>query len=194
MARVIINTSDLLERIEKMRTDMQKFQELDPELLKKRPAEKKWSVMEVIEHMNLGHKPYKEKIEDTFPKLPESTSMVDNVKAGGMASYLMKRFPPAAEGKIRFKMKTFGPFHPVLELDKLNGEKSSEIFKSFYDSLDHLKSAIERFQKKEVKAKKFNSAVGAWVRFNIAEAIQFVICHNERHMQQIRNTLVKLEE
>ena len=188
MARAVIIPEDQIGRINKLASRIEGIQNLDLEILKKRPHEKAWSSIEVVEHMILGHKDYVEKINQALAIIQEQKEPIEKIRSRAMPSFLIKRFPPK-EGKIRFKMKTMKRFYPVFDLKDVNQEKAEDIFKNFFESLDHLMNAVEQYRTKDATSHIFPSAVGAWVRFNVAEAIEFIICHNERHMQQIENVL-----
>ena len=191
MAKVFIQPEHQITRISKIEKRAKEIQSLAFETLTKRPKEESWSSIEVVQHMSLGHRDYIEKIDNALKQIPDVDSPMDKIKAKAMASFLIKRFPPKEE-KIRFKMKTMKQFKPVFDVKKIDQQKLGEVFEEFYQSLQHLLKSIEAYRTKDPTAVRFNSAVGASVKFNVAEAIEFIICHNERHMQQIENTLKKV--
>lgn len=193
MSRVKIRVQDQLQRINQLHHEMDKLRSLDLEILTKRPDKKTWSTIEVIEHMILAHKPYEIKLDETISKLSDTSQPVDEMKSTAIPSFLIKRFPPK-RGKIKFKMKTMKQFKPLLDLQKVDRAKVDVILKNFDYSLDHLTSTIKAYRKKDTKKIRFNSAIGSSVKFNVAEACEFVICHNERHMQQIQNILNLVKE
>ena len=192
MANVLISVQDQLKRLNKLVEDIKEISGEELSILTARPDEKSWSVIEVVEHMTLGHKPYQSKIDNALSKISERQELQDQVKSRSIPSFLIKRFPPK-EGRIRFKMKTMKPFKPVFDIAAVDSKKTSEIFENFNKSLLHLHDSVEQYRSKNVKEIRFNSAVGATVRFNVAEASEFIICHNERHMQQIKNILKKVK-
>ncbi len=185
MSRVKISAPQQIERIQQMNQHLDDLLSSSAQL-NLRPRPKSWSIIEVIEHMNIAHHFYIEKIDSHLKMAPPSTNQTDHT-AHAMPSFLMKRFPPK-DGKIKFKMKTFKRFTPVFDLENISENKIQTVIKDFRSSLEHLEKAIQEYTSKITEQKRFASAVGAWVKFNVPEAIEFIICHNERHWQQIWNT------
>ena len=89
-------------------------------------------------------------------------------------------------------MKTMSVFQPVMNVDQLKEKEVKAILDSFEARLNQINDWVLKYPEKDVSSIKFTSAIGALVKFNVAEACEFIICHNERHMQQINNTLEKL--
>lgn len=189
MARAVIKVEDQLKRLDALRLKAEAFKTAGDTMLK-RPEEKKWSGIEVVKHMYIAYAAYIPKIEGALSKLPESEK-VEKIVARAIPSFLINRFPPN-DGKIRFKMKTFGKFKPLVNPNSLSEEEAQRIYEQFSESLNKLTEWTHAYRTKDVKAVRFNSAAGASVRFNVAEAVEFIIAHNERHCQQIENTLKKV--
>lgn len=191
MARVIINRNNQLKRNQELLTQVNSVKELDLTVLTKRPKAKSWCVLEVIEHMNIAHEAYANKIDTALSKLSESSTEKLTTKATRTPSYLIKNFPPK-DGVIKMKMKTFSKFKPVFDPSIIDGEGAKKIFDKFEAGITHIENALTKYSSKNVEELKFASAIGPIVKFNVAEACEFVICHNERHVQQIINTLKKV--
>ncbi|MCB9225098.1 MAG: hypothetical protein R2780_01430 [Crocinitomicaceae bacterium] len=191
MSRVILRVQDQLQRINLLSEEIDKIKLIETSILRNRPDEKTWSVIEVVEHMVLAHKPYQSKLDDTLHQLPTATQPIDEIKSKAIPSFLIKRFPPV-KGKIKFKMKTMKQFTPLLSVESLDEGEINQIFDQFQNSLVHLNKVIKAYRGKKVKNIRFNSAIGASVKFNVAEACEFIICHNERHLHQIKNILKKV--
>jgi hypothetical protein len=192
MARAKIIPQNQLERINRIRIEVVFFKEQDKNALTKRPRAKGWSIIEVFEHMVIASKAYEDKIDNCLLKLNASPNKTEEIKARAIPSFLIKRFPPK-ENKIRFKMKTFKKFQPMFSSTELSDEEIKSTFDNFILSLDHLEKAIKRYPTKSITDISFNSAIGATVRFNVAEACEFILCHNERHLLQASNTLRSIQ-
>ncbi len=188
MARVSLSPRQQVTRISKIAARFDKLKNNDIQVLTTRTSEKSWSVIEVIEHMNIAQEVYENKINSAMASLPQRQTEITQIKASAIPSFLIKRFPPK-EGKIRFKMKTMNVFKPVLDVNTITDSKVNHTLTRFQEGLSQLKEWVNQYATKDVTSAKFNSAVGAWVKFNVAEACEFILCHNERHMQQIENTL-----
>lgn len=194
MGKVIIQAENQLKRINELANRIKETRELPLEKLIQRPKEKSWCVLEVIKHMSLGQDPYNPKIDKALSYLPSSEEVMNSIPAKGMGALMMKQFVPTESGKIKLKMKTFRRFQPVMDLSSINNKEAVHtIIDEFLQHLQKLHTFVEDYRLKKVEQKRFNSAIGAMVRFNVAEACEFIIRHNERHLQQIENTLNTLD-
>jgi hypothetical protein len=185
--RAVIQSSKQLERIQVLSNRLRELRSLPVATLTKRPSAKKWSVLEVIKHMEIAHDAYRDKVRKVINNSELSGKGIVTLTCSAIPSFLIKRFPPQNK-KIRFKMKTAGKFKPMLN----GGEDAKIIFEAFEMTLKDLEGWVKQYQVKGVSPEKFNSAVGPLVRFNVPEAVEFILCHNERHFQQIENTLKAL--
>jgi hypothetical protein len=132
---------------------------------------------------------YQTKLTEAFKGSASSEEIHSEYKASTIPSFLIKRFPPK-EGVIKFKMKTTKMFKPVLDVDQLDAAEIQAILEELGATLKELKSWVEVYRTKAISMKKFNSALGAVVRFTIPEACEFILCHNERHFLQLERALV----
>ena len=186
---VVIKSENQLSRINELKTKLADLDKYTQDLLHKRANEKSWSVLEVIKHMEIGHMAYRAKVNKVLSTPKKEKAPADNIQSSSIPSFLIKRFPPK-DKVIRFKMKTTTKFKPIL-----NGkENPSKVIASLKHTLDELENWITNYKDGQISLEKFNSAIGPLVRFNVPEACEFILCHNERHMLQIENTLKKVSE
>lgn len=187
MARVKIYAEQQIQRINHLINELEEIR-TNGNLLRERPNEKAWSSIEVIRHMSIGHQAYQKNVSNALSQLKEALP-AEFIVAKGVPSFLIKRFPPQEEGKIKFKMKTTKMFKPVYSDEEIGKMDLNPIIDELKNGLFELKSWVEDYRTKEAASKRFDSALGPIVRFNVAEACEFILCHNERHFQQIRNNL-----
>jgi len=188
---VEINPEEQLNRIDVLFQKLESLKGLDKELLQRRPSKKSWATLEVIKHMTIAHKVYEPKIEQAI-KNSNKLRSINGLKCSAIPSFLIKRFPPQGEKKeIKFKMKTLKKFNPLLNLE--NCERN-EVMSEFSACLLTLKQWITHYNEQKTSLIKFNSAIGPLVRFNVPEACEFILCHNERHLRQIENTIDILQK
>lgn len=185
MSRYIIQSDNQLERIKRLQARLSEMSNLDHPLLTTRPKTKKWSAVEVVQHMVLAHKVYAPKINKVLDSA--SKSEIDKTyRTSFIPSYLIKSFPPK-DGKVKSKMKTFKRFVPVIE--NLQNVKVEDEINALRTCLDELSSWVEKYIHQDTAGIKFNSAIGAIVRFNVPEACEFILGHNERHFHQIEEAI-----
>ncbi|XOV67416.1 MAG: DinB family protein [Fluviicola sp.] len=176
-----------IQRINDLENQLDKLKQLPLEQLTKRPNPKSWSPIEVAKHMIIAQNVYREKIENALAK-DGNVQVQSEFKASVIPSFLIKRFPPK-EGEVKFKMKTMKQFKPVLNVSKLSEKEAQEILSDLSERLKELKQWVETYRTRPISTKKFNSAIGAVVRFSIPEACEFILGHNERHFFQINQAL-----
>ncbi|MCH2198049.1 MAG: hypothetical protein MK081_04655 [Flavobacteriales bacterium] len=189
MAKARITPEGLLKQINNMKLRFGKIKALDPETLLKKDDEKTWSAAEVVEHMYMGYRLYKPKFEKALASIPEASEKWDHIEARGMANWAINGLAPQTGNKIKYKMKTSKVFQPVRLPMNADQETMNNVFDDFVAGLDFMADVTRDIRTREVKAHRFNSAIGPIVRFNVAEGLQFILHHNERHMIQIDKIL-----
>lgn len=188
MARVSISAENQIERLNRITTRLQEIESLSPKKLVKRPAENKWSIAEVIEHMYISYSLYTHKLNHALERSDEADETWSAVKASRWVSLLLKNFRPK-NGVIKLKMKTQKIFEPKRLPSNQNEETLETVFKDMHTSIDHLKECANLARTKNCTHLKFSSAIGLIIRFNVPEAIEFILRHNERHLFQIERMM-----
>ncbi|MCR9173094.1 MAG: DinB family protein [bacterium] len=183
----IIKPAHQIQRINDLENRLEQINTRSLSELTQRPNPKSWSPIEVAKHMVLGHQAYRDKVNAALAK-PGNGDVPSEFKASAIPSFLIKRFPPK-KGSIKFKMKTTKQFKPVLNVSEVMEKDAQLILSQLYKVLQELKSWVEVYRTGSISLKKFNSAIGAVVRFNIPEACEFILCHNERHFLQLERAL-----
>lgn len=180
--KITIRPTQQIKRINALIDALEEYSQYPKETLQKQPSEKAWSIVEVMKHMSIAQVAYREKINRTLA-ISSNAQPKSEFKGSNITSFLIKRFPPI-EGEIKMKMKTSKQFKPIA----INAEPHL-IQQELMTNLNELKSWVEHYQQNGVSMKKFNSAIGAIVRFSVPEACEFILCHNERHFFQMHKTL-----
>lgn len=186
--RVKIVPAQQIQRINQLESQLDEIQNLPKELLQLKPSNNEWSIIEVVKHMTIAHQAYQSKIKDAIVYSTPKKEVKSEYKTSFIPSYLIKRFPPI-KGQIKMKMKTMKKFEPIINDDM----ELNEVINEFKNTLLQLKQWINLYRTQSFSLKKFNSAIGPMVRFNIPEACEFILCHNERHFHQIKKVLDSIE-
>lgn len=187
MARAQIIPQEMIQRIEQLNVRITNWESIPDESMKIQNG-KSWSGVEIIKHMIIAQDAYTTKITSTLDSLEQGSKKIKRISAGRIPSFLIKRFPPK-DGKVKFKMKTTKQFKPLLSADEINKTDVNQLKNQLRDSLSMLKSWINEAENKNVLRTKFNSAIGPMVKFNVLEACEFILCHNERHFHQLEKSL-----
>lgn len=155
---------------------------LDDSILRQKPNQKSWSLLEIIEHLNLVYDKYLENLEHVISEAPAGNheeSFYQTTVLGKLSIYSMK----PKKRKRRFKMKTFDFFTP--EYDQLDTQR---VLKDFFHNKVTFNSLIDLARKKDLKGLKVPTALGDKIRFYIPECLDFIISHEERHKIQLEDT------
>lgn len=169
-----------IEAVEELRS-------MSLELLQQRPSPKRWSVMEVIEHMNLSSGVYYRGLKDLYSKPNSKLRFSPTYSPGKLGAFSTKAMRPGYEGKISWRMKTMGMFEP-----RTAATKGWKALDEFQDMLRGMIALLEQAKKKGVEGEKVTSSLGPILRFKPGDAFTFPIAHQERHMLQIEKTIGEL--
>ena len=159
------------------------FAALPIDLLSMQPAVDHWSVLQCIEHLNIADEHYLHQFDLKLNKAEHST--IETFKPGFLGKKLTTMMKPTDEGKIPSPMKTIAKFRPDIDVK--------------YDTIDKFLTDQDKIVEYLLKAKtldlnknKIPSALGSFITFKLGDAFRFLIAHNQRHVQQMRNILTQI--
>lgn len=171
--------SELITITHQCKKELQDLKQLDTETLNFRPAEKKWSILEVIEHLTY----YGDFYIPEFTKRIEQSNYrtpAENLKPGMLGAYFVKSIQPV-EG---FKpMQTLGKFNP------LNSEIQKSILDTFDAQLDGFLKVLEASKTVNLNKTKASVSIAPWMKLKLCDLLRVVIYHNQRHFIQISRVL-----
>ena len=151
-----------------------------------KPSADKWSVLECLEHIMLSGQYYIDEINNRLAGIPQNTGPVNlEFKPGLIGNYSVKSMKPdPSSGKITNKMKTFRRMEPgKSDLDH------KRILENFNRYQADLLVIIEKLKYYDLNKVRIRSSIGNLIRFNLGDALRFVVAHNQRHIQQSVNVL-----
>lgn len=173
--------NDLLKQIDVQISFGESLREADPSSLKFRENEKKWNALECIQHMNQSMQIYTDQLVEK--KL--DTAEEETVKIGWKGNFFAEGSRPKGE-EISYKMKTMKALEPI----------SADIksISKFISLLELIKMFIAENRDGNWTKGRVKTALGPLVKLNIAEAINFVLAHNERHILQAKKAMARMAE
>lgn len=188
MSTLKLVAEDQIQRVNFLINNVKEFQMLTPEALLQKPNSKTWSPFEVLEHMNIAYEIYRPRIDKLIQQLPDLSTSQTVFQAHTFPKLFIHMIKPKREER-KWKMKTMKRFEPQIYSPVIKPEGIAEMFERFYDNKAHLKQAILDSRSKKVDQKRIVSAIGPIVKFYLPEAYEFIICHAERHLLQMREIL-----
>ena len=155
---------------------------LSEEQLTWKNASKDWNIKEVLAHLNEYAKHYHSKFEkkiDTtrfrdpkefYTSSPLGKSTWNTVKLG-------------KSNNIKRKLKSQKYFNPLI----VPSIVTDSIVEEFKISQNDLLRIIERAKEINIRKAKISIPLNQAIRFRFGDALLFVVYHNQRHLQQIKN-------
>lgn len=158
---------------------------LDDEQLLKKPGPKKWSAVEVIEHLNKVYDIYLIKFHQIITNASdlsvETTIKKEWTVFGWLSIYAMK----PKNKKRRFKVKTFDFFRPAVAPSQIHS-----VIETFLQNKETFNELVRQSKTKDLKGLKVSTSLGGKIKFYVPECFEFILAHEERHMVQIEEVLI----
>lgn len=145
----------------------------------------KWTVLEVLSHLNQVYELYAPKFEQA---LEHATKMEPPLISGKNQTTLLGRLSIYSmlpkKRKRRFKMTTFEFFEPIS-----NPAQPNETIERFLRNKSQFEGFVTKSKSFNIEGLKVSTALGEKVRFYIPECFEFIMAHEERHIVQIDELL-----
>lgn len=171
-----------LELLESLQADVRQLilvathlQNEDPEVLQKQPATGKWSVVQVLEHLNSYGRYYLPAIEKS---LQMDKPAKEFFKPGWIGNYFTKIMKPGADGKIGNKMNAPKNHRPSADLD------IKPVMDTFFAQQQILLQLLEAAKKKDIGSIRTPISISRFMKLKVGDTFRFLIAHEQRHMLQ----------
>jgi len=171
---------DLLASVNKAKNSVLEFKQKNLTKLNAKSAQKKWSALECIEHLNLYGDYYLPEIEARILKQNRNTNRVV-FKSGIIGNYfasLMK----TTNGKIK-KMQS-----PV-EMNPQNSDLNATTIDRFIKQLDKLIWLLNEAKEVDLQKTKTSIKLTKLIKLRLGDTLRFVVYHIERHLDQAEKAI-----
>lgn len=184
----VFNTYTLIDTLGKnVQTTLHAANELlalDVQTLNTQPAQGKWSVAQVIEHLNSYNRYYLPEIKTALQrgvnmKIPFSTQY----NSGWFGDYFTKMMQPKEDGKIANKMNAPKNHQPLAELDV------QRVLNEFIARQTDLLNYLQQAQQTNMGKLRVPISISKLIKLKLGDTFRFLIAHQQRHFVQINNTL-----
>lgn len=154
------------------------------ELINIAPAPGKWSIAQVLEHLNFYHKYYIPAIENAFRQYPPSVNTpVSTFSTGLMGGYLTKMMQPDADGKVSNKTRAFKNFIPEPHLD------AQKVIGDFLKSQELFTEILHKAQFYNLNKVRISMSFSKLIRLKLGDLLRVLVIHQQRHLIQINEAL-----
>lgn len=179
-----IDKKDLLQRlddvVEQHISDaVALFQNRTDEFLNKPSATGGWSIVQCLDHLNSYGHYYLPRMRDKLRAAqPANKGSFTSTRIG---AYFTKMMDPES-GKRKYK--AFKGHIPPSQLD------SAKVVSEFIRQQEELLYLLRDGMDKDLDAIRIPVSILPFIRMKIGDVFQFIIAHNERHLQQAKRNLV----
>ncbi len=177
--------NELQADVRQMIADATKLQYKDPAVLVEEPAPGKWSVVQVLAHLNTYSSYYHKAIGKAMEQPKVASAFF---KPGWLGNYFTKMMKPTAEGTIAKKMKAPKNARPAAGLD------ITPQLESFIAHQKKLLELLEKAREKNLGNIRVPISIAQWIRLKLGDTFRFLIAHEQRHFIQIQKTIAALEK
>jgi len=157
---------------------------LDKSSLVSKPDEKTWSVLEVIDHLNLVYDKYLDnawRAVENAKDLSDGHIMKRKTTILGSLSVYSQR--PKGQ-KRKFKMKTFDFFEPGVHLEEID-----KTLNQYFKNKSRFNEILRKARLKDLERVKIPTSLGENVQFYFYQCMEFLIAHEQRHVVQLKSLI-----
>ena len=154
-------------------------------LLQQQPQPDKWSVAQVLEHLNFYSRFYITAIEQKL-HLNQSGPNRD-FTPGWLGNYFTKLMKPTAEKTIASKMKAPANAVPSAQPD------ATAVLTEFISHQHHLLNLLQIARTANLEYNRIPTSLTKFIKLKLGDTFRFFIAHEQRHFLQIENTLKQIE-
>lgn len=170
----------LINKSQQCQEKAEEILDLPVDLLSRRPNPEAWNTLEIFEHLNYYIDIYNGFIDSALSKT-EISNEDKTLKRGYWGNKFISMMEPTEKG-IK-KMNTFKSKNPK------GKALSKNSIQHFIDSNRKLMKQIEDAKSRDISKVKCKLALPV-LKIKLADAMAFLVAHNERHFMQIERTLI----
>ena len=173
--------NDLAQDVKRVKESAEFFSAVDKNKLVYCPDKGRWSVVQVLEHLNAYNRHYLPAIEKELSVVTyDANSWFTSGYWGEKFTKMMK---PANVFEIKNKMKT------AKKMSFPNSLNIDTVTKEFLEGQDKLLRLLEMAKGKDLAKIHIPITLTKLIKLRLGDTLRFVIAHEQRHMIQARNTI-----
>jgi len=155
-----------------------------PTVLQQQPAVDKWSVAQVLEHLNIYSRHYINAIEQ---KLHLNQSEPDiSFSPGWLGNYFTKLMKPKDDNTIGNKMKAQKNAIPSTQTD------ATGMLQEFIQHQHHLLNLLQIAKGANLNCNRIPTSLSKLISLKLGDTFRFFIAHEQRHFLQIQHTIAAI--
>lgn len=159
---------------------MENIKNLPDEVLLRQPEAGKWSIAQVLEHLNGYSRFYLAAIENAMRNSERSTK--PSFKSGWFGNYFTNIMQPKADGTIGNKMSAPKEYNFSPDLD------AQRVVKEFLQGQQHLLALLDKARTADIGKIRVPISISKLIKLKLGDTFRFLIAHQLRHFLQIERT------
>lgn len=167
-----------VERIEKAALF---FKDVDKTKMVYIPAEGKWSIVQILEHLNAYGRYYLPAIEKGLAA--KKTDKSAWFQSGFWGDYFTKSMKPTNVYEVKNKMRAMKHYNFP---NSLNVET---VLNEFLEQQQTTLQLLETAREVDLNAIRIPITLSRLLKLKLGDVFRFIVAHEQRHMIQARNTL-----
>lgn len=176
--------NELIADVRRIKDSATFFQNSDQTKLAYSPDKEKWSVMQVLEHLNAYSRHYLPKIEKELAIVTEGNNGI--FTSGYWGDKFTKMMKPTNVYQIKNKMKAMKAYTFT------NNLNIQAVLKEFMAHQDQLIKLLELAKSRDLNNIRIPITLTSMIKLKLGDMLRFLIAHEQRHMIQARNTLKEM--
>lgn len=156
------------------------FQNLPGNRLLKPASNMGWSIAECIAHLNTYSEYYLPRIEEALMKAPPLEDAAF-FKHSLLGRYFINSMDPDRNNK---KFKALKRHRPS-EINNPTG-----VVSDFIQHLEKMLGLLKQARTRNIRKKSVKTSISPWIRISPGDALQFLLTHNKRHLDQAKRNLI----
>jgi len=185
-----INSNTLLELLQsdvrELLLQCTALQSANQALLIQQPQPGKWSVAQVLEHLNIYARYYITAIEERLHL--NQSGPHQYFTAGWLGDYFTNLMKPSADKRIKSKMKAPANAVPAAQPDAV------AMLHEFINHQHHLLNLLQIARTANLEYNRIPISLTKLIKLKLGDTFRFFIAHEQRHFLQIENTLQQLKQ
>ncbi|QNA43394.1 DinB family protein [Lacibacter sediminis] len=185
-----INSNTLLELLQsdvrEILLQCTALQNTNQALLTQQPQPGKWSVAQVLEHLNIYARYYITAIEERLHLNQSGPNQ--NFTPGWLGNYFTNLMKPTGDKHIKSKMKSPANAVPSAQPDAV------AMLTEFINHQHHLLNLLQIARTANLDYNRVPISLTKLIKLKLGDTFRFFIAHEQRHFLQIENTLKQVEQ
>lgn len=160
------------------------YKVLPDDMLNTPPHPGKWSIAQVLEHLNSYNRYYLPELKKSLANGGQTSNT--QFKSGWFGNYFTKMMMPDKNGKVANKMQAPKDHRPVDFLD------SEKVINEFIKGQEELLRLLEDAERKDIGKLKTPISITKFIKLKTGDTFRFLIAHQQRHMIQANSVRTAL--